>query len=121
MDKAYLKDVAEFAAVSWWKKFSRVYSDIGNCPKMVLNNRLKTTAGRCHLDHGFIDLSTELFWQYTENFVKDTIPHELAHMVAYRVYGDEGHGKDWYSVIDKMGIPTSRLHNMVNSKWANRK
>ena len=85
-------------------------------PKVVLNNRLKSTAGRAFIENNpqYIDLSTELFWQYTEQFVQDTIPHELAHLVAFTVYGDPGHGIGWRNVITKMNIPTKRCHNMVN-------
>ena len=87
---------------------------------VTLNNRLKTTAGRAFIedDPQKIDLSTDLFEQYTDHMVRDTIPHELAHLVAYTVFADPGHGKGWYSVVEKMKIPTTRLHNMVNYRQA---
>lgn len=124
MDKQYLQEVAEFRIQFWWNKFRQVYPQIQKAyPKVKLNARLKTTAGRAFIDNTpqYIDLSPELFWEYTEEFLQDTIPHELAHLVAYTVFGDEGHGTGWKSVIQKMGIKTSRLHNMVNSKHENRK
>ena len=89
-------------------------------PIVTLNNRLKTTAGRAFIEESpqRIDLSTDLFTQHTERFVSDTIPHELAHLVAYTIHGDPGHGRGWYSVLAKMGIATTRLHNMVNYRQA---
>lgn len=88
-------------------------------PVVTLNNRLKTTAGRAFIEEvpQRIDLSTDLFAQYTEQMIVDSIPHELAHLVAYTIHGDPGHGKGWYSVLDRMGIQTTRLHNMVNSNY----
>jgi SprT protein len=117
MDRTYLKDVAEFTIRKWWDKMRRQYPNIQEqYPKAILNNRLKTTGGRAWIEESpqYIDLSTELFWQYTQQYVTDTIPHELAHLVAYTVYNDPGHGKGWYSVIRQMGINTTRCHSMVN-------
>lgn len=121
MDKTYLLEVATYNVRRWWKRIQAHYPTVGDAPTVKLNNRLKTTAGRAFLEEGYIDLSTELFWEYTDRFTQDTIPHELAHIAAYRLYGDEGHGKGWYSVINTLDINTTRLHNMVNSRWSNRK
>lgn len=124
MDRAYLQEVAEFRIHFWWNKFRSVYPQIQReYPQIKLNNRLKTTAGRAFIAETpqYIDLSTELFWEYTEEFLCDTIPHELAHLVAYTVFGDSGHGKGWKTIISQFGIKTNRLHNMVNSNHARRK
>lgn len=123
MDTKYLQEVAEYRVAYWWNKFVKLYPSIARkgIPPVKLNNRLKTTAGRAFYEDHYIDLSTELFWEYTEEFLHDTIPHELAHLVAYTVYGDTGHGRGWYTVINTMGIATTRLHNMVNSQHAKRR
>lgn len=124
MDRDYLQDVADFNTKMWWNRFRKEYSQLqAVTPKVVLNNRLKTTAGRAFIENNpqYIDLSTELFWEYTEEFLNDTIPHELAHLVAYTIYGDKGHGKGWYSIIKQFSINTTRLHNMVNTLQAKRK
>jgi SprT protein len=118
MDKQTLEDLAQYHVRAWWVKFLKQYPTIQRVtPVVALNNRLKTTAGRAFIEDvpQRIDLSTDLFTQHTERFVSDTIPHELAHLVAYTIHGDKGHGKGWYSVLAKMGIATTRLHNMVNS------
>ena len=121
MDKHYLLDVANFHARVWWKRFVDVYPQLGTMPAVKLNGRLKTTAGRAWYEDGFIELSPELMWEHTEQFCRDTIPHELAHIVTYRLTGDTGHGKSWKGIVAEFNIPTTRCHNMVNSKWQNRK
>lgn len=121
MDKQYLLDVATFHVSVWWRRFVDVYPQLGEIPRVKLNGRLKTTAGRAFLEDHYIDLSPELMWEHTEQFCSDTIPHELAHLVAYRLHGDEGHGKGWKGIVAQFNIPTTRLHQMVNSKWQNRK
>jgi len=124
MDKTYLQDVAGYNARRWWNIIRKHYPELSpNTPRVVLNNRLKTTAGRAFIENNppYIDLSTELFWEYTEQFTEDTIPHELAHIAAYILFGDSGHGKGWYTVLNTVGIKTTRLHHMVNTKHAQRK
>lgn len=117
MDKQALQDLAQYHVRAWWVKFLKQYPTIQRAtPVVTLNNRLKTTAGRAFIEENpqKIDLSTDLFEQYTDHMIVDTIPHELAHLVAYTIHGDPGHGKGWYSVLAKMGIKTTRLHHMVN-------
>ena len=121
MDKNYLLDVATFHTRVWWNRFVAKHPNLGEIPRVKLNGRLKTTAGRAFLEDHYIELSPELMWEHTEQFCRDTIPHELAHLAAYRLTGDEGHGRGWKDIVREFNIPTSRLHNMVNSKWANRK
>ena len=121
MDKQYLQDVAEFHVKLWWKRFLSRYPNLGDTPRVTLNARLKTTAGRAFLEDGYIELSPELMWEHTEQFTRDTIPHELAHLVAFKVYSDPGHGRGWKLIVREFNIPTTRLHHMVNSKWQNRK
>ena len=121
MDKQYLQDLAAYHVRTWWRKFLMVYPDLGDTPRVRMNARLKTTAGRAFLEDWIVELSPELMSEHTEQFCRDTIPHELAHLVAFKVYGDCGHGKGWKSIVREFNIPTTRLHNMVNSKWQNRK
>lgn len=123
MNKLYLQDVADYQVTRWWKVLKKHYPSLGETPRAVLNNRLKTTAGRAWIqkDPPYIDLSTELFWCNTKTFCEDTIPHELAHIVAYQVYKDPGHGKGWYTVLKVAGIKTTRMHNMMNHIDAQRK
>jgi len=123
MDRSYLQSVADYQVRVWWNRFLKVYPQIQTeYPQVKLNNRLKSTAGRAFIENDpqYIDLCTELFWQYTEQFVEDTIPHELAHLVAFTVYGDPGHGSGWKTVIHKMNISTNRCHTMVNQMRNNK-
>jgi len=120
MDKQTLEDLAQYHVRAWWVKFLAQYPTIQRAtPIVTLNNRLKSTAGRAFIEDvpQRIDLSTDLFSQYTEHMIHDTIPHELAHLVAYTIHGDKWHGKGWYSVLKQMDIQTTRLHNMVNSNY----
>lgn len=124
MDTSYLQEVADYQVAKWWRVLRKHFPSISEtAPQAKLNNRLKATAGRAWIQKTppFIDLSTELFWCNTEQFCEDTIPHELAHIVAHQVFKDPGHGKGWYHVIKVAGIKTTRLHHMMNHIDAQRK
>jgi len=121
MNSTYLNDVATYQIETWWKKLLKKFPSAGDVPSFTINNRLKTTAGRAFYLSGEIDLSAELFWEYTEEFCKDTIPHELSHIVAWRIFEDPGHGKGWKTVMRSIGLNPTRLHEMVNTKHATRK
>ncbi len=43
--------------------------------------------------------------------MKDTISHEIAHMVAYAVYGETGHGARWKLVHRMLGGSAERTYN----------
>lgn len=102
----YLIETAQFALGRVWVNAARIYgrTKIGERPIIVLNNRLKTTCGRAFLEENKIDLSTTLFSKYTPAFVRDIIPHEAAHHIAYRIFQDAGHGRDWKGVMRNLGL-----------------
>ena len=70
-----------------------------------------TTAGRAWLQQWRIQLNEQLCKENTEDFMNDTIPHEVAHLVAYKVFGDDGHGEGWRSVMRALGLNPTRCHD----------
>lgn len=95
-------------ALKEWKK------ELANkeMPIIELNPRLKTTAGRAWYDRNYIDLSAELYEKNKASFINDTVPHELAHIIAKIVYDSNGHDNSWYYVYFKLtGKEASRLHS----------
>ena len=108
-----------------WQQLCQLYPQLGGIPRPAVkyNARLKTTAGRAFFDSNppYFDLSLELLWQYPDTVIEDTVPHELAHIAAYIVFGDCGHGKAWKSVMLAINRPPAVYHNMLNSKHETRK
>ena len=54
-------------------------------------------------------------------FLEDTVVHEFAHLVAYQVYGDLGHGAGWKMVMAKFGAIATRCHSYAVPKKATSK
>lgn len=109
-----LLELANAEAHQAWARLNSVFVPIGDCPIIVLNNRLTKTAGRAWLDNSKIDLSTKLFRFNVEEFLAQTIPHELAHFVAWRVFGHANHGTPWKHVMKTYGIEPHIYHYMVD-------
>ena len=82
-----------------------------NDVKFSMNGRLTSTAGRAFLGEGRLEFSKVLYAQNEAQFLNDTVPHELAHIVAYRVFGDRGHGVHWKHVMNFLGFEANRCHN----------
>lgn len=110
-----LLEIAQAAADKAWLRFVKLYPRVGAMPKIIFNNRLKTTAGRCDYATRTVDLSTSLMRENVKEFCDTIIPHELAHQVAFDIYGDSGHGNAWKSVMIAYGIEPARCHNLTSS------
>lgn len=83
-------------ATEWWNFATKLFSNsIGAMPEIKVNKRLTSTAGRAWLESGKIEYSAYFLEEYTQDMFENTIPHELAHIIAYRMYGEKNHGKAW--------------------------
>ncbi len=121
MDKKYLQDVAERRVAIVWAKAQSIYlATVGQpVPAVKINARLKTTAGLAYSLAHRVEFCAQLMWEHTEQFIRDTIPHEVAHIVTDMQYpGARSHGPEWRSVMKTLsGIEATRCHQMVNSEW----
>lgn len=107
-----LADVQVSVATAW-KRFQALgYVLTGTMPTVKLNNRFKSTAGRIDFATREIEISTAFLNEHTEQIHNETIPHEVAHMVAWDLFEDTGHGPDWKMVMVSYGLPPDRCHNM---------
>ena len=70
-------------------------------------------AGQANYKENRIRLNRELLGKYTSDFIEQTVPHEYAHLVAYRKFGNRirPHGKEWRSVMLALGAEPRRTHN----------
>lgn len=61
-----------------------------------------------------VQLNAVLFTENVQLFLDDTIPHEVAHLVADSLYGRRisEHGKEWQSVMALFGRDPVKRHNM---------
>jgi SprT protein len=115
MDEKTLQLIAECERSKIWQRFGQLFTLKNTMPVIQLNRRLKTTAGRCNLDARIVELAPVMFAENVEAYKQDIIPHEIAHMVAWDVYRDNGHGYHWKSVMLAYGLEPSRCHSLTTS------
>jgi predicted SprT family Zn-dependent metalloprotease len=120
-----LQTTAEQARDILWAKACYIWPSLSKHqrPIMILNNRLKTTGGRAWDTKPYkIDLSTELFSEYTESYVMEIIPHEMGHIVDYAINGyraglKTAHNELWQGICEKLtGRVLPMCHKMINTK-----
>lgn len=98
----------------------------------VRYNTKGTAGGKACWNNGkpYIDINPILLNQHTEEVVNRTVPHEVAHIVVYELYGEGSrkysfqsygrrrrrevapHGAEWQHVMRVFGLEPDRCHNM---------
>ncbi|QLB12555.1 SprT protein [Bisgaardia hudsonensis] len=57
-------------------------------------------AGVAYLQKNEIRLNRTLLQENTQSFINEVVPHELAHLLVYQVFGKvQPHGKEWKSIM----------------------
>ena len=78
------------------------------------------TAGKAWLTKNKIQYQPVLLGDNAQDFLARTVPHEVAHIVAWEVFGDNGHGNGWKAVMRAFGVTdVTRCHSYDVSKVAN--
>jgi hypothetical protein len=127
MDSKVMYEILEYNAKRWWARILRFYPSAGEMPKLRISNRLgvtrSTNASPRYAQAEFfkdgtrggdcITMSAKWMLAKPDVFPDNVIPHELAHIVAWRIYKDPGHGKGWQTVINSVGIKTAQYIDHV--------
>lgn len=71
------------------------------------------TAGRAHCGRDVIEYNPTLLGENVEDFLRQTVRHEVAHLAAHKKFGHaiKPHGNEWGSCCWYLGIPATRCHN----------
>jgi len=84
----------------------------------IIIRKKGTIAGTAHLQNWTITLNAQLLLDYKDNFIQEIVPHELAHLFVYSLYGKvKPHGKEWQWMMETiLGLPAKRTHQFTNAK-----
>ena len=110
----------ERAAQCWAFARKRWPSLPGLCPPVRINYRLRTTAGQAFSsgDRYGICLAAKIIDQHGwGGFHYETIPHEVAHIVADLVLESKGHDEAWRTVMRYFGLKPWRCWSVERMKY----
>lgn len=79
-------------------------------------------AGYANYQHNVVRLNPVLLIENEDQFIDTTVPHEVAHLLTYKMYDiNRGgrwahHGPEWKSVMHVLGADPSRCHSFDTSR-----
>lgn len=81
-------------------------------PELTFNVK-GTDAGQAFVEINRIDLNLMLFRENFDHMIREVIPHEICHVwVVQLKLGGKPHGREWQSLMRRMGVPPIPCHNM---------
>ncbi len=108
-----LKEIAEEVTAKYLAIAEEKLGYTGGMPSITFYEKGRA-AGRAYYKENKVAFNKVLFAENKDSFIERTIPHELAHLVSYSVYGPKrggGHGKAWKHVMGNVfGCDNSRCH-----------
>lgn len=70
-------------------------------------------AGVAHLHENLLRFNPQLYRENAEDFLKQTVAHEVAHLIAHQLFGDriQPHGEEWQLIMRGVyELPPNRCH-----------
>ncbi|MBU3057311.1 SprT family zinc-dependent metalloprotease [Pseudomonas indica] len=71
-------------------------------------------AGVAHLDENLLRFNLQLYRENSEDFLRQTVAHEVAHLIAHQLFGPriKPHGEEWQLIMRGVyELPPNRCHN----------
>lgn len=99
---------------TWLLAEQRFGPKIGTKPVLDFNLYRKNCLGLAGLSRGYIKLNPVYLMSGDEalanDILGDTIVHEIAHFVAYRIFKDRAHGYYWKETMHRLGVKAERTY-----------
>ncbi|USE34938.1 SprT family zinc-dependent metalloprotease [Endozoicomonas sp. SCSIO W0465] len=71
------------------------------------------TAGQAWIEKHQLRFNKVLLQENREHFIRQTVAHEVAHLLAYELFGPKirAHGKEWHGIMARVfRLPADRCH-----------
>ena len=96
-------------------------SEYARTVRIIWNSRMRSTAGRAFLYEAKVELNPKLLeisldMEESLGQVRQTLLHELAHLLAHHRYGRgiSAHGAEWKQACVDLGIPGETATHQLN-------
>ncbi len=81
------------------------------------------TAGQAWIEKRQLRFNPVLLKENREHFIKQTVAHEVAHLLAYDIHGPRirAHGREWHSIMTHVfQLPADRCHSYDTKRSSRR-
>ena len=85
-----------------------------NGVEITFSGRLRRSAGTAKLKTNRIVLNIRLLVANPDSLL-EVIVHEVAHLLACRLYAESSHGPRWKELMERLGFEARRCHTMDTS------
>lgn len=71
-------------------------------------------AGVAYLHRNLLRFNAQMYQENREDFLRQTVPHEAAHLIAHALYGERirAHGREWQALMTGLfDLPAHRCHD----------
>lgn len=119
-DKVQAEVALRFALIYWMAKAEVYFDKTYPVPELDLTLRGKC-AGQAFLQRWKLRFNLALLAENYPHFMLNVVPHELAHLVAFREFGGriKPHGQEWRGVMEQvLGVPAHVTHQYDVSRAA---
>lgn len=113
LDDQHLLDDLITTVEKCYLKGELFFNRLFNRPTVKLNLR-GYSAGTATPTLNLLRFNKALLLNNSEHFLKHTVPHEVAHLLAYQLFGLKirPHGKEWQQIMKEVyQIPAQRCHH----------
>lgn len=111
------------ATKTWIELGSEIYGRKFRMPTVSIDLG-GACAGKANYTRWMVKYNADLYLRHKVDFLNRTVPHEVAHLIAYSLAGHrvKPHGWEWKNVMHKLGVADdSRTHNYNVEGLANRR
>ncbi len=111
-DKIQAEVALRFGMIYWMKRVEAFFGKTYPVPELDLSLRGKC-AGQAYLQQWKLRFNLTLMAENYQDFMLNVVPHELAHLVAFREFGHriKPHGREWQGVMEQvLGVPAKTTH-----------
>jgi len=106
-----LKSELMVVVMQCYKRAEQLLERTFPAPQVLFNQRGKI-AGCALLQKNTLKFHALLFEQNKEHFLTHVVPHEIAHLLVWQLYGKTApHGKEWQRIMTGVfNLPPHRTH-----------